>query len=701
MRAVRLFTVGVISWLLAVVNATPAAQTGSAHLGATVLTNAAQIRSLTAAQTAQALPVELRGVVVDESHPRERAVILASQGTGLYLLAATNLFAPYHRRDFLVIKGVTSAGEFAPCVLTTEARKLGEAPVPAPRPVTYQQLITGALDAQFVEITGVVRQCWPAADEDTWRIVLAADGGTVPIRIPIPQDPQIEEDAEVTVHAVCLYLFNKKRQALSPVLQVPRGVSVRILKRSPENPYAAPAQSATSLLQFSSEIPFGHRIHVQGTVTCSQSSSFVWIRDETSGLRLQIGQTNDLLPGDEIDALGFPSSGSPTPVLENAIYRKTGKLIPPAPLALTNAFDAYDQQDELVGIHGMLLDIQPVLDGTVLTLEHQGEIFKAMLKQPLKRVKKPDWQPGSLVQVAGICDVVNDFSQPVMGIWHPRSFQLLLRGPADVTILKRPSWWTAGHIILLLGVLAGGSLAATAGVIFAARRRLLEQAKRRARAEAEFAAILSERNRLAREIHDTLAQGFTATLLQLQLVKFHATRDFASMSQHLERSEQMIRESLQEARNSIWQMRAQVLETGSLAGALRNILTEISAGTASETHFEVAGRERRLSPSIEDNVLRLGQEAITNAVKHAHAGQINVLLDYGEEDFSLMVADDGCGFDPAHPPPSEGGFGLVGMHERARELNGRLDVRSAPDQGTAINLRVPLLGESKSPRTGE
>src|SRR5450759_4277256 len=124
----------------------------------TVLTNAEQILHLTAAQAAQSLPVRLRGVVVDESQPRERALILADQTTGIYLLATTSLFAPFHRKDFLEIKGVTSPGEFAPCVLTTEARKIGSGPTPAARPVTYQQLITGALDAQFVEIAGVVRQ---------------------------------------------------------------------------------------------------------------------------------------------------------------------------------------------------------------------------------------------------------------------------------------------------------------------------------------------------------------------------------------------------------------------------------------------------------------------------------------------------------------------------------------------------------------
>lgn len=663
---------------------------------AVTLTNAAEVLNLTAAEAAQAQPVRLRGVVVDESDPHERALILADQTAGIYLLAATNLFAPYHRNDVLEVQGFTSSGEFAPCVHVVKARKLGMAAPPPARPATFQQLITGSLDAQFVEITGVVRRCWPAVNPDfdnTWRIVLAADGGTIPVRIPLPQDQRIQVDAEVAVQAICLYQFNQKRQALSPVLQVPRGVSVRINKLSPDDPYAAPVRSSVSLLQYSHEIPYGHRIHVRGVVTRSQPGSLVWIRDGASGLRIQVSQTDDLLPGDEIDVLGFPGYGSSSPVLEDAIYRKIGSSAPPTPLTLTNSLEAYDHQDDLVSMEAMLKDIQPVINGLVLTLEQNTTVFKALLKLPLNPTKSSAWQPGSLVRVAGICDVIYDDTKPVMGIWHPQSFQILLRSPADLTVLKTPPWWTAEHVILLLFFFAAASLVVSGGVMLLARRRLNEQTRRRAMAEAEFSAILSERNRLAREIHDTLAQGLTATSVQLQLVKIHANGASAPMHQHLDKAQQLVRDSLEEARNSIWNMRSQVLETGDLVGALKNILRQLAEGIIPETQFEVTGRERRLPTILENNVLRLGQEAITNAVNHSKAKRICVTLRFDEKNFSLVVADDGQGFDPANPPPSEGGFGLVGMQERANELNGILQIRSAPRQGTEVHLDIPLVGE--------
>jgi signal transduction histidine kinase len=666
-----------------------------------VLTNAAQVRHLTADQAARAIPARLRGVVVDVSQPREKALILADETACLYVVAETNIFARFHPRDLVEVDGVSSKGEFAPCVLVTNvtALALGHSPIPDPRPTTYQELITGSLDAQFVEITGVVRQVLPAQPEDdTWRILLAANGGLVPVRIPLPQDPLVQEDAEVKVQAVCLYQFNKKRQALNPVLQVPHERPVYIVKPSPADPFDAPLQPLDSLQQFSPEMSFGHRVHVRGVVTLCQPDSQIWIHDDSSGLRIQTRQTDDLQPGDEIEALGFPGFGNSSPVLEDAVYKKTGQDSPSMPLKITNPSEAYDHQDDLVSIEATLTGIQPVMSGLVLTLERGDTAFKAILKQPFRRNPRPDWQIQSVVRAAGICDVVYDNARPVMGVWHPQSFQLLMRAPSDLTVLRAPPWWTARHIVLLLSLFTCGLLLAGAAAAWAGRRRLREQARNRKMAEAQFTAVLAERNRLAREIHDTLAQGFTATLLQLQLVRYNAKNE--TLGLHLDQAEHLIRGSLQEARNSIWQMSPQVLETGDLVAALKEILGRLSDGTVPTTHFSVAGHERRLPPIVESNVLRVGQEAITNAVKHAGARTINVSMAFAENQFTLSVEDDGRGFDPANPPRSEGGFGLVGMKGRADELNGQLKVRTAPNSGTEIILSVPLAGLNDT-RMGE
>jgi signal transduction histidine kinase len=280
-----------------------------------------------------------------------------------------------------------------------------------------------------------------------------------------------------------------------------------------------------------------------------------------------------------------------------------------------------------------------------------------------------------------------------MGVWQPQSFQLLIRSPADLVVLSAPPWWTPQRVIYALGFVCAGLLIASGAGMSLTRRRLNEQAHRRQMAETEFSAILTERNRVAREIHDTLAQGLAATSVHLRLAKKQTATDLVSLEHHLDVAQQLVRDSLEEARNSIWNMRSQVLETGDLSSALDGILKQMADGTELKPTLEITGRPRRFAPVIENNLLRIGQEAITNAARHAQAKQLNVVLDFGAKQFRLTVRDDGAGFDPAKPPASSGGLGLVGMRERASELKGALQIRSEPGQGTEVILTVPLSGE--------
>lgn len=659
-----------------------------------LLTNVAQVRQLTSLQAARAFPVKLRGVMLAPADPRERAVMVADQTGGLYLLANGNLFAPFHRGDLLEVEGVSDPGQFAPIVRVTAARKLGTTTNPPPRAVTYHQLLTGALDAQWIELTGVVRRYIPPeTGSDVWRILVASDGGVVSIRGTQPHNPELKEDSEVRVQAICLYQFNQKRQVLTPILQLPTGDAATVINPAPEQPFAAPVRSADSLLQFSAAGPIGHRVHVRGVVTHAQPGSLVWIRDASSGLRIQARQEENLQAGDELDVLGFPVYGSFSPVLEDAIFRKTGSTQPPAPLAITNAASAFDHEDDLVQLEALLTDVRPVLEGFAFTFAKDDTVFKAILKLPEHKREQSDWLPGSKLRITGICSLIHDDPRPMMGIWQPQSFQLLIRASTDLLVLSSPPWWTTKRLTYVLAAASASLLLATGMIVFVSRQRLKEQAHRRAMAEAEFTAILAERNRVAREIHDTLAQGLAATSVHLRLAKKQSATDTDSLNHHLDAAQQLVRESLEEARNSIWNMRSQVLETGDLSGALDGILRQMADGAEFQAALEVTGRARRFAPVIENNLLRVGQEAITNAARHARARQLKVTLDFGEKQFRLAVRDDGIGFDSARPPASSGGFGLVGMKERATELKGELRIQSTPGQGTEISLTVPLSGE--------
>ena len=660
------------------------------------LTNAAQIRRLSAEHAGQSIPVHLRGVVMTEAGPSgNRAAVIWDQTAGIYLLGKTNEFERIQRGDLVEVTGVTDPGEFAPIVKVSTVNKLGTARTPDPTPVTFEKLLTGGLDAQWVEISGIVRNLDTNSPGiyGLWHMELASGGGKVSVVSNEPRPPDIVPDAQVEVQATCFYQFTQQRQVLRPMLLVPTGVRVQVETPAPRDGYASAVRPAGSLLEFSPDSGSGRRVHVRGTVTHQEPGHVVWIRDNSGALAVQSGQTDPLQPGDQIDVLGFPKYGSYTPALEDAVFRKFGRIDSPVPVLITNPAAAFDHQADLVSLTATLKDIQPIPDGQLLALEAEGAAFKAALKQS-HDVTSPQYEAGSVVRVTGICSVSGDEAGPVVsGIWHPQTFQILLRSVGDIAVIRAPPWWTARRVMFVLLLVTGGSLAVTGLVMWLARRHLHEEAARRAMAEAEFTAILAERNRVAREIHDTLAQGLAATSVHLRLAKKSANGSPGPVVHHLDVAQQLVRDSLEEARNSIWNMRSNILEHKDLAGALQDILTHLADGTELDVNFETFGRVRRLSPVVENNLLRIGQEAISNAAKHARAKHIRVSIDFGEKRLGLVVADDGKGFDCSKTTPRTGGFGLVGMRERAADLKGDLEIGSVAGRGTTVNLSVPISGD--------
>jgi signal transduction histidine kinase len=164
----------------------------------------------------------------------------------------------------------------------------------------------------------------------------------------------------------------------------------------------------------------------------------------------------------------------------------------------------------------------------------------------------------------------------------------------------------------------------------------------------------------------------------------------AKAREPLEVARSLARANMTEARNAIWNVRSQVLETGDLATALGDILRNLTEGTEIKGDLRVRGNMRRLAPVTENNLLRIGQEAITNAVKYAQAKNILVALDFEVRLLRLSVSDDGKGFNVQSPPPSEGGFGLTGMRERAAQLHAEFSVTSEHGEGTMVSLVLPL-----------
>jgi putative membrane protein len=225
-----------------------------------------------------------------------------------------------------------------------------------------------------------------------------------------------------------------------------------------------------------------------------------------------------------------------------------------------------------------------------------------------------------------------------------------------------------------------------------AQRKELRRPRER-RLRARFDAVLEERTRLAREIHDTLLQGFTGVALQLVAVTNRLTgspeavalRDVVSLAQ----------KTLIDARRAVWDLRSPSLAEGDLTASLRTLAKEHVRGAGLSFEFEVSGAPRPVDPEVQTVMSRVLQEALTNIVKHAAAGGVRVRLVFEPHRLRLYVVDDGRGLGAGPDLPSSGGhWGLRGMWERAAQVRGRLRIRSAPGQGTQIVLLVPYTTRS-------
>ncbi|MGH9666388.1 MAG: sensor histidine kinase, partial [Bryobacteraceae bacterium] len=206
-----------------------------------------------------------------------------------------------------------------------------------------------------------------------------------------------------------------------------------------------------------------------------------------------------------------------------------------------------------------------------------------------------------------------------------------------------------------------------------------------------FALVLNERARLAREIHDTLAQGFVGISSQLEAVAMKLNGDMTVARQHLELARKMARHSLTEARRSVTDLRAPSLGDRDLPSALISSARRWAAGSSTPVEVDVSGEQRRLPEDVELNVLRIAQEAVNNALKHAGAATVWVDLRMEARRVLLRVKDDGRGFEPSRVFTAiDGHFGILGMRERAERLGGELDLSSEPGQGTQVEVRVPL-----------
>jgi signal transduction histidine kinase len=270
--------------------------------------------------------------------------------------------------------------------------------------------------------------------------------------------------------------------------------------------------------------------------------------------------------------------------------------------------------------------------------------------------------------------------------------------------------FTTRNLLYVLGCLATGFLDILLGLFIASilhqyreRSRMIDELEAArgelVRAERE-AGALEERHRLAGEIHDTMAQGFTSIILHLESAELAFDADLSKARMHVERALKASRENLDEARRVLWALKPDILEREPLGAAIERTVRKWGDAAGVRTEAAVTGSARPLPSEAETALLRTVQEALANVRKHARASRVSVTLSFMEDEVIVDVQDDGRGFAAARVPstrdwPRSGGYGLPAMRRRVENLGGSLTVESAPGEGTTLMVSLPLLSEPK------
>jgi signal transduction histidine kinase len=431
------------------------------------------------------------------------------------------------------------------------------------------------------------------------------------------------------------------------------------------------ALSIASLRLLAPDRPFQVTIH--GVVTLV--SPILFVQDATGGVAVPGAHTDTPVQiGDSVEVRGNSEQHDFSSVLRDANVRLLWSHTPVPPVsvtaaqAATGAFDAQyiETEGRLISEQADRGDSADLGNSMELKLDEGSQSFVAIAESPSLAESLKSLKPGSRLRVRGVCVTDRAFAR------NEIPFALLMRSVDDAQMIEPPPWWSRRHLIELAVALLAVSFGMHSA--YASVKR------------SQLRAVIEERERLALEMHDTLAQSYAGLGFQLEALSSQFDAGSAMHSQ-LESTVEMVRIGHTEARRNIAALRPESLEKTGLPNALEDAAHAIVHGGPIAIWMSVRGEPRPIPLRVGDALFRIGQEAIANAVRHGHPRAIQLRLAYGRPSVRLTVHDNGQGFCTLG---EAAGFGIRGMKRRAENINASLRIRSSPGHGTSVLVRASL-----------
>lgn len=650
-----------------------------------LLARAIQVKSLSRAEALRPYPVKIQGVVTARVG---QDLIIQDPSWSVYCYCYN---APLSRNarigDYWEFEG-NSCIDFAPSVEVHRARYLRPGMLPEPLRPTWDELINGSLDTQYIEVQGVANLV--ASD----RLTLLTPGGLILILSDDLQKMQREtlEGALIRIHGVVAPTRDTNHMVLATLRLF--NASVEVDESAPQNPFETPLKRASDLLLFDPRANVLRRVKIGGVLLHARQGEF-FVMDGTSGFRFLPKIPTKLDIGDRIEVVGFPDVSGPSPLLREAVARTIAKGGLPEPRKLSEDALLNGKLDSIrVRVDGRLVRMSIQQAEQVLELQAGTRSYLARLAVNSGTI--PDIQPGSLLETRGVYSGLGSDRASGRDV---DSFELLLNSPADIRVLARPSWWTIRHT---LGVIAVMAMSILAGLIWiVALRRQVEQRtaelaseiKNRGVVERER-ALEEERSRIAQDLHDDLG----ATLTEIRFLSAVESRDSSvpagTRSQLAEVSEKS-REMVSALDEIVWAVNPANDSLPNLASYLRHVAEEFFGATGVHYRLDVDPSlpSVSLTSEMRHNIYLFVREAMNNIAKHSGATEAWLRIYWRDGVLRVLVEDNGRGF-----VKGDGFFrgnGLCNMRRRLEKIGASFSCNTQPGSGTVCRLELSLV-EPKS-----
>jgi DNA-binding NarL/FixJ family response regulator/signal transduction histidine kinase len=593
--------------------------------------------------------------------------------------------------DKIRVSGRLERGAFSPVISAETYENLGPGKLPYPVRASGGGLLNGSFNSEYVETDGWIRDA-KFTGPSTVTAVLDSGAARIVLQISRAADAKPRDLVSYHVRARGVASPVRSRGPLRQLVEVQVLVtSMAEVQRDQrgKSPWDGPPTPLAEVFQYHPGQTRGERVRVRGQVILVANGT-AYLNDGAAGLAIRGENVADAHPGEWVEAIGFRDIENFLPVLSEV-------TISPAPAAATPVQPVARTAERLaaglahagyVSVTGQLLDRMRTSKDkrrihTILAMQYPGGVFTAELRGPAT-TETMELEPGCTLKLAGICVVQTDSSG------DPAGFRLLVPSAADIAVVKPAPFFNTRRLLILLSFALGVLFLVSLAVLFLVRRN-----SRLSSEMAERRAVQGERSRLARDLHDTLEQGLTGIHLQLHAIGPSPQEASPETQERLGAVRRLVRQCHADMRHSIWNLRSEALARIDLGEALRRAARSLFPGTGTRVQFHCDRHNPRIPPLIEDNLLRIGQEALTNIHKHAAATRVDVFLRTGGDPVVLEIRDNGAGMDPASRPP--GHFGLVGMEERAARIDGKLTIASRPGQGTIIRIEAPGTAATQAP----